>query len=50
MIQIKGLISAIVRRTRYGTWEIVIEVKTDKTYQKIRRKFRLLGIFLKEKF
>lgn len=45
----KGLISAIIKRTRYGTWVIRIEIKTDKTRIKILRKLRLIGIFVKDK-
>lgn len=45
----KGLVLAVVVRTKYGTRKIIIEVRDEKTYQKLHRKFRLLGIYLKEK-
>jgi len=45
----KGLVGAIIQRTKYGTWKITVEIKTDRTRIKVLRKLRLMGIYVMEK-
>lgn len=48
VIAVKGLISAVLKRTRYGTWTVRLELKTEKSKVRLVRKLRLIGVFVKE--
>jgi len=42
----KGVTGAGAIKTSYGTYKIFIEAKDQKTYEKLVRKLRLIGIYI----
>lgn len=49
MTALRGIVGAVIKRLKYGNWQIIIEVKSDKARQRVIRKLRLMGIYVKEK-
>jgi hypothetical protein len=45
----KGVVGAEVIKTRYGTYVVRIECKDQRSFEKLQRKLRLIGVFVKEK-
>jgi len=42
----RGVVGAIVLKTKVGTYVIRIECKDEESYKKLVRKLRLIGIFV----
>jgi hypothetical protein len=45
----KGIVGATSIKTRYGTYVVRIECKDQKSFEKLVKKLRLIGIYIEVK-